>query len=311
VSAGLDLAPDDGQQAIHDALTRFCTEQLAEDEGFTRARWRELAELGVLALATPEGDGGAAELVLALDALGSAAFPGPLAATFLAGAVLPPSERTALCAGEVLVSVGAPPLMPWAPQADLFLAVDGTQLWRALPTGDVEAVDTLGGEPWGRVALARSEALNPGPRAFALHDLALAAQLAAHGDALLDAATEHARTRVQFGRTLGEFQAVAHPLANARMRLDGARTLARAAACAWDDDADPARTRTWASAARASARGAALEAAHVGHQTFGALGITLEGPAFRLSRRIRQLASQPPGEADSGGRDALLASVGW
>lgn len=312
MSAGIDLAPDDGQQAIHDALARFCNERLVEGAVFTRALWQELAGLGVLALATPEGEGGAAEIIVALEALGAAAFPGPLAATFLAGAALSEAERAGLRNGATIVSVGTPPLMPWAPYADFFLAVEGEALWRAEPTGAVEPVETLGGEPWGRVALSRGEALEANPRAFALHDLALAAQLAGHGDALLDAATEHARTRVQFGRTLGEFQAVAHPLANARMRLDGARTLARAAACAWDDEEEgSARSRALASAARASARGAALEAAHVAHQTFGAIGITVEGPAFRISRRIRQLASQPPTETDSGGRDALLASIGW
>ena len=50
----------------------------------TEALWRELAALGVLALATPEGDGGALELVAALEALGDGVFPGPLPATFFA-----------------------------------------------------------------------------------------------------------------------------------------------------------------------------------------------------------------------------------
>jgi hypothetical protein len=33
------------------------------------------------------------------------------------------------------------------------------------------------------------------------------------------------------------------------------------------------------------------------HQVFGAIGVTLEGPAFHISRRIRQLASRSPGHA--------------
>jgi alkylation response protein AidB-like acyl-CoA dehydrogenase len=172
-------------------------------------------------------------------------------------------------------------------------------------------VETLGAEPGGRVAHERGEALTAGPSAFALFDLAQAALLAAHGEALIGAASEHARTRVQFGRPIGEFQAVAHPLADAHVRLAGARTLARAAACAFDADREAPRTRTLAAAARASARGAALEAAHVAHQVFGALGISLEGPVFRLSRRVRQLASLPPREGSAGGEGALLAGVGW
>jgi hypothetical protein len=265
----------------------------------------------VLALATREGEGGAAEAVAALEALGAAGFPGPLAASFLAAAVLPPPERGRIADGEAIVSLGTSPLMPWAPRATLFLVAAGDGLWRATPTGPVEAVETLGGEPWGRVALERGEALADPSPAFALFDLAQAALLAAHGQALLDAASEHARTRVQFGRAIGEFQAVAHPLADASMRLAGARTLARAAACAFDAERESTSTHALAAAARASARGAALEAAHVAHQTFGALGITLEGPAFRLSRRIRQLASLPPREGAALGEDTLLAALGW
>ena len=112
----------------------------------------------------------------------------------------------------------------------------------------------------------------------------------------------HARTRQQFGRAIGEFQAVAHPLADARTRLDATATLARIAAHAWDERAGDVRAR--AAAARLSAARAALEAAHTCHQLFGALGITLEGPVFHVSRRIRQLASQPP--SLDAARDALL-----
>jgi alkylation response protein AidB-like acyl-CoA dehydrogenase len=309
----VDLAFDDAQQAIHDAVARFCAERGAEPAHpeFSLASWRELAGLGVLALTTPEGEGGAAECVAALEALGAAAFPGPLAESFLATAVLPEAERRRVADGEVIVCVGTPPLMPFAPQAQLFLAVEGERLWRATPTGEVEPVETLGGEPWGRVALERQAELSPCPAAFALFDLAEAALLAAHGAALLDGATEHARTRRQFGRAIGEFQAVAHPLADASIRLAAARTLARAAACAFDSASATRDTRRLAAAARASARGAALESAHVAHQTFGALGITVEGPAFRISRRIRQRAAQPTGAAARAACDALLGPLGW
>jgi len=307
----LDLAFDDAQQAIHDAVAHFCAAGGRSAEAdFSPARWRELGALGVLALTTPEGEGGAAELVAALEALGAAGFPGPLAASFLAVSVLTAAERARIGDGEAIVSVGAPPLMPWAPHASLFLIAERDALWHATPRGPVEPVATLGGEPWGRLQLERGAALGSAPQAFALFDLSQAALLAAHGQSLLDAACDHARTRVQFGRTIGEFQAVAHPLADASMRLAGARTLARAAACAFDEARGATPTRTLAAAARTSARGAALASAHVAHQTFGALGITLEGPAFRWSRRIRQLASQPPREGAGGGDDALLAAVG-
>jgi alkylation response protein AidB-like acyl-CoA dehydrogenase len=305
----LDLEPDDAQRAIHDELSRFAADRCGEARlkqqagAFDADLWRELAALGVLALATPEGDGGAAELCLACEALGAAVFPGPLCASVLAAQILPEAERREVIAGRAIVSLGVPPLMPFAPVATLFLAQDGDSICRAAPRGEVAAEATLGGEPWGRVALELGEALPASARAFAVHDVAFAAYTAAAGAALVARAAEHARTRRQFGRAIGEFQAVSHPLADCAIRCDAARLLARAAACAVDADEPDAATR--AAAARLSARAAAQDAAHTAHQVFGAQGIALEGPVFHLSRRIRQLASQPPG--DTRARAAVLA----
>ncbi len=61
----LDLAYDEGQLAIGDALDQFCADRADDDTvkaaagSFPEALWRALAELGVLAAATPEGEGGA------------------------------------------------------------------------------------------------------------------------------------------------------------------------------------------------------------------------------------------------------------
>jgi alkylation response protein AidB-like acyl-CoA dehydrogenase len=260
----------------------------------------------VLALATPEGDGGALEAVAACEALGAAVFPGPLPATFLATQVLGADDRARVSAGAAVVSVGAPPLMPWAADAAIFLAVENGRVWRCAPTGAIEAVATLGGEPWGRVALERAEEVPDGERAVALYELTLAAYLAAAGRQLTEVTALHARTRKQFGQAIGEFQAVAHPLADCAIQLESATALARCAA--FHFDAGASRARTLAGAARLSAHRAAVETAHTCHQLFGAIGISTEGPAFHLSRRILQLAIQPPSE--EGARASLLAHFG-
>ena len=88
--------------------------------------------------------------------------------------------------------------------------------------------------------------------------LKLATNSASGARAAVEVAARYAAERMQFGRPIGEFQAAAHPLADAAMRLDAACTLARAAACAFDADPDSEATRAAAGAARLSARGAGL-----------------------------------------------------
>ena len=66
-------------------------------------------------------------------------------------------------------------------------------------------------------------------------DIALAAYQAGAGNALLEATSRHAATRTQFGRAIGEFQAVAHPLADCSMDLAAAQGLVRHAAFLYDE----------------------------------------------------------------------------
>lgn len=311
---GLDLQFDDSQQAVADAVAQFCRERCTDEVvkastgSFPMELWKGLSELGVLALSTPEGDGGALELVAALESLGAAVFPGPLPATFFATQILPEKERVGVASGAAVVSAGTPPLMPFAPVADVFVVLDGDRVFLGVRSGDVDALETLGGEPWGRIALDRGAELGREGgllRARVLHDIAFAAYTAAAGRRLVRDTCEHARTRKQFGRSLGEFQAVAHPLADCEISLAAAATLARTAAFRFQEDATDSAAR--AAAARLCARRAALDAAYTCHQLFGAVGITLEGPVFHISRRLRQLASQPPGDAAA--RASLLEQL--
>jgi hypothetical protein len=291
VIAALEL--DAERAAVRDAVAAWCRSG-DERAGFDLARWRELGALGVLA-AGADGEGGARELVAACEALGAAAAPGPLVETFVALRLLPEPERAALAAGASLVAVGAPPLLPFAPLAEVFVELAGERAFRARPRGPVAPVETLAGDPWGRVELAREAELPGAAAALAAGRLAAAALLAAAGRRVLEDAAAHARARKQFGRAIGEFQAVAHPLADAWIGVSAAAMLARAAA--HDADAGDPEAPALCAAAWRSARGRALAAAARAHQCFGALGITLEGPLFHVTRRIRQWASLALGEA--------------
>ena len=321
----VDLEFNDAQCAIADAVRQFCVAECDDDfvranaDRFPRALWRELAGLGVLEAGRPDDDAGAIEVCAVMEALGAAAFPGPLAASYLARRVLPVVEREAIARGEAVVCFAAGSLAPFGAEADVFIQLRGDALHRATPSGPVEALSTLGGEPWGRVELVLGPALPDAAAGLALYEVARAAYLAATGARLIADASEHARSRKQFGRAIGDFQGVAHPLADCHMRLTAARTLARAAAwrlARWDgleaSGSGPGngRAEVGAHAARAAlcAKGAALDAAHTAHQVFGAIGITLEGPAFHLSRRIRQLVSEAP--SSDAARASLLAAIG-
>jgi alkylation response protein AidB-like acyl-CoA dehydrogenase len=70
-----DLTED--QQELVRALTKLCESHAG---GPTDEAWRALEDMGILALGTPEGGGGAAEVTVAMRVLGGAAFAGPLVA---------------------------------------------------------------------------------------------------------------------------------------------------------------------------------------------------------------------------------------
>ena len=306
----LSLSFDDGQQAIHDALAGLCVE-LADDAvgriPWSRALWQQLGELGVFAPCTADGEGGALEIAAAMEALGAAGCPGPFTATYLATQALPEDQVPAVADGRAIVALGEAGLFPFGPEADVFIEIEGGGARVGKPMAELEPVECLGGEPAARGALEGVTPLDDLDRGFALADVARAAQLAGCGHALVALASEHARTRKQFRKPIGDFQAVAHPLADCHMALSAATGLARSAAFAFDHDASvPVRA---AAKARLSASRAALETIHVVHQVFGAVGITLEGPIYHLTRRLRQWVADAPTMAHA--RGVVLGDLGW
>ncbi len=297
---------NDEQEALASALGDFCQDRAdvvrsasALDDFVTRL-WTPLGALGVLALATPEGGGGAAEIAVAGSVLGRHGFPGPLVATVLAGQVLHDERRPAVLDGRALTAIGPALVTPWAADAVAFFELEGGDIWLGEPAGPMDAVSAIGGEPAARVALKRTVAVAGAARALALADVAAAAFLTGAGLQLVDGAAAYARDRRQFGRPIGDFQGVAFPLADVHARLAAAADLTWAAATSLDCDgvgldAGDSAGRFEAAAARLSARRAALESVYACHQVYGAMGFTEEGPMAVLRRRIAQTALLPPG----------------
>jgi alkylation response protein AidB-like acyl-CoA dehydrogenase len=100
---------------------------------------------------------------------------------------------------------------------------------------------------------------------------------------LLDLAVEYAKSRLQFGRPIGSFQAVKHRLADVMVDIEHARSTAYHAVWALTDGSDdPALA---ASIAQATASAAFVRAATDTIQTLGGIGFTWEHQAHLYFKR--------------------------
>lgn len=303
----LDL--DDHHLELARMLRSFCRGRVPgfpasdtdQPREFPRQLWGELAELGVLGLAAPDSGAGRLDIVVAMEVLGEALVPGPWAATHFAAATLP--DRTEqVASGQVIATIGGDGWFPWATEADIHLdlvappgaaaTVDRVEL-------TVDAThDSLAREPWSAVTVSGRSPVEAPDAGLELVQLTVAAYLAGAAGRVVELAAGHARDRHQFQRPIGDFQAVAHPLARAVTLVDGARQLCRVTAHRADTIGIDVAA---ASLARLAATRAALDAVHTGHQVMGAVGYTDEGGLGAYSRQIRQLANHPPTGAWSTG----------
>ena len=112
--------------------------------------------------------------------------------------------------------------------------------------------------------------------------LLTSARLLGLGRAALDMAVGYAKQRVQFGRPIGEYQAVKHRLADALVGLEFARPLVYAAALSPAADQE-------VSAAKVATGEAAYRAARASLQVHGAIGYTDEYDLSVYFKQIRSL----------------------
>ncbi|QHA05358.1 acyl-CoA dehydrogenase [Streptomyces broussonetiae] len=244
-----------------------------------RALWRSLGEAGFFALRLPEPDGGVGlglpEAALLFEEAGRALLPGPLVATHLAAGRVPGAAT-----GETVVT-----------------AVDGQLVeW-------LEAADVVLGETVGAVAMRSVDPLTPLHRvpgttpADPLAVLLTAAEQLGTAARVCELAVQHARTREQFGRPIGTFQAVQHLCADLLVRTEIARTAVYAAAVT-ADGADIA-------AARLLADEAAVRGARDCLQVHGGMGFTWEADVHLHLKRAWLRAARGGGGTQS---EELLAA---
>ena len=121
-------------------------------------------------------------------------------------------------------------------------------------------------------------------RALARATLATASELIGLAKRLLDLAVGYVGERHQFGKPVGSYQAVKHPLADVQLALAFARPLAlRAGWALATGDADAARA---VSSAKVAANEAAERAARASLQAHGAIAYTVEYDYHLYAKRV-------------------------
>jgi alkylation response protein AidB-like acyl-CoA dehydrogenase len=118
--------------------------------------------------------------------------------------------------------------------------------------------------------------------------IALAAEQAGAAARALELTVEYTKTRVQFGRAIGSFQALQHRMADLHVLVQAATSLSRAAAGAAAQDAPDLSLR--AAAAKAYCSEALQEVAAEMLQLHGAIAMTWEHDAHRYFKRAHAAA---------------------
>jgi alkylation response protein AidB-like acyl-CoA dehydrogenase len=122
-------------------------------------------------------------------------------------------------------------------------------------------------------------------RALQLAAVALAAENVGGAQKVLDLSADYARTRIQFGRPIGSFQAVKHKLANMITDVEQARSASYFASR--EAAADGADLALAASLAKAYTSDAFVKAAADTIQIHGGIGFTWEHPAHLYFKRAK------------------------
>jgi alkylation response protein AidB-like acyl-CoA dehydrogenase len=232
---------------------------------------------------------GRATIAVALSAGGLAAFPAPdgsLRVTGTANLVLGAGD-----AGHLLLGAATDSGEAWFL---LDASQPGVSVQRRTPVDFSRALADVRVQ---ELPVPRHQVL-AGVRDGLVADLAAtlaAAEAAGVATWCVQAATEYARTRHQFGRPIGSFQAVKHLCAGMLGRAELAAASAWDAACAADQAPDELPLA--AAAAAALALDAAVDNAKDAIQVFGGIGFTWEHDAHLYLRRalaLRQLLGGSP-----------------
>ena len=299
--------------------------------------WQAAADQGLQGLHIAESAGGQGfgilELAVVLAEFGYGAVPGPFVPSAIASALISAhdpdakaladlasgaviaayaldSGLTATRQGSSLVIRGEARAVPAAAQASLLVlpvAFDGGEEWVVLPADQLEIEPVAGVDPLRPIAHVRANAVEvsddvalgnlTATTAQALIATLLSAEAVGVARWATDTAAEYAKIREQFGRPIGQFQAVKHKCAE--MIAD----TERATAAVWDAAraVDQARENDWdidgskvefaAAVAATLAPAAAQRCTQDCIQVHGGIGFTWEHDTNVYYRRALVIAA--------------------
>jgi alkylation response protein AidB-like acyl-CoA dehydrogenase len=318
------------QAALRAAVRDFCVKH-RDPQAWTRLT----GELGLTGLAIPECYGGAgaglAEVAVAVEETGRVLLPAPYLSTALAGAVLSeggavPGDGVAaeflpgiasgalraafVLGGSVTASGGrltgvAHHVLDGA-EADLFVVRAGDALF-AVRAADAVVTPSLTldqSRSQAAVSFRDAPALAAGcsaERAADLLRVLLAVESAGAAAHCLDVTVDYLKTRVQFGRPIGAFQALRHRCADLAVEVASARATAYAAVRAAVSPASVESAAELAVLGPLAKRHCVDVFWHVAAETIqlhGGIGFTWEHEAHRYLKRAKtsQLLHGTPAE---------------
>jgi alkylation response protein AidB-like acyl-CoA dehydrogenase len=270
---------------------------------FDAARWSRIAALGWFSVGVAEDAGGiglgSPEELLVMTELGRAAASGPVVGTALAARLAAAANQVelagALMAGERRAGLISGAFAVDAEDGDLAVRItaEAAEIVELSGTTAVESNDPLATVV--RPAETRTVLRVPDPLALSRLRLLVGGYLVGLAETATDMAVEYAKTREQFGKAIGTFQAVKHRCSEMVIRAYPARIQLSVGAVLLDSEISGSGRLEIASG-HLLALDAARRNVEDNIQNHGGIGFTAEHPAGVLVKRVmvyRHLGGDP------------------
>lgn len=300
------------------------TRRAMESDGIDRDLWSRLCtDLGLGGVTVPAVLGGAGlgmvEMATVAEAAGAQVAALPLLGLVMASVGIAAGGDSAqqaewfpkLAAGTAIAAYGESdaitasgstltgyvPFVPHGGIADMFLIAAGTTAWIVrtdAPGLVIERPVTMDQtRPLAHLTLVDTPAdpLLDGPAAIAAAHagglVCLSAEALGGAQAALDRTVAYAKERIQFGRSIGSFQAYKHRLADMMVDIEQARSAVYWAACAIDESSPEAMLALHS--AKSFAADTYCRCAGDMIQLHGGIGFTWEHDAHLFFKRARAI----------------------